>query len=126
MNVQQEWHLLGQQIAETDWLQWVAVSLGVAEVLFAKANKIWLYPAGIVGTLLSIYILFLAGLFAECLLDGYYVLMSLYGWWYWVKKQDLPPVKINRCNLGEQITVKMIKPRCHSLLFRFISHQTHA
>ena len=105
MNVHFDWHLLWQQIAETDWLQWVAVSLGVAEVLFAKANKIWLYPTGLVGTLLSIYILFLAGLFAECLLNGYYVVMSVYGWWYWVKKQHLPPVKITRCNRKDWITV---------------------
>jgi nicotinamide mononucleotide transporter len=64
MNLLHEWHLFWQQVAETDLLQWSAVSLGVAEVLLAKANKIWLYPTGIVATLLSIYILFQAGLFA--------------------------------------------------------------
>lgn len=118
--------MLGQQIAETDWLQWVAVSLGVAEVLFAKANKIWLYPAGIVGTLLSIYILFLAGLFAECLLNGYYVLMSVYGWWYWVKKKDLPPVKITRCNRGEWITVIGITAGSFALLTLLLRYYTHS
>lgn len=108
MNWQNEGHLLWQQLTETDWLQWVAVALGVAEVLFAKANKIWLYPAGIAGTLLSIYILFLAGLFAECLLNGYYVIMSVYGWWYWVKKKHLPPVKISYCDRRDWITVLLI------------------
>jgi nicotinamide mononucleotide transporter len=90
-----EWaNLFWQQIKETDAIQWIAVLLGVAEVLLAKANKIWLYPAGIAGILLSAFILFESGLYAECLLNGYYLVMSAYGWWYWIKKKDQPPVKI--------------------------------
>ena len=97
-----EWaNLLWQQIKETDAIQWTAVLLGVAEVLLAKANKIWLYPAGIAGTLLSAWILFDSGLFAECLLNGYYVVMSVYGWWYWVKKKNQPPVKISYSTRGD-------------------------
>src|SRR5258708_18613464 len=101
MDIQSIGHLFWQQVAETDLLQWVAVGLGVAEVLFARANKIWLYPTGIAGTLLSIYILWVAGLFAESLLNGYYVVMSIYGWWYWVKKKHLPPVKITLSDRGD-------------------------
>lgn len=101
MNVQEWGNLFCKQIAETDWLQWTAVILGVAEVLYAKANKIWLYPAGIAGTVLSIYILLVAGLYAEGLLNVYYVVMSAYGWWYWIKKKNLPPVKISYCNKKE-------------------------
>jgi nicotinamide mononucleotide transporter len=90
-----EWaNLLWQQIKETGTIQWIAVLLGVTEVLLAKANRIWLYPAGIAGTLLSAYILFHAGLYAESLLNGYYVVMSTYGWWYWIKKKNKAPVKI--------------------------------
>jgi nicotinamide mononucleotide transporter len=102
----QEWmNLLWQQIKQTDSLQWVAVLLGVAEVLLARANKIWLYPAGITGTGLSVFILFEAGLYAECLLNGYYIIMSIYGWWYWIKKKNNPPVTISSCNKREWITV---------------------
>ena len=101
MDIQSIGHLFWQQVAETDWLQWVAVGMGVAEVLFARANKIWLYPTGIAGTLLSIYILWVAGLFAESLLNGYYVVMSIYGWWYWVKKKHLPSVRITLSDRGD-------------------------
>ncbi len=93
MNLREGWDVFAQQLGQTDSLQWTAVILGVAEVLYAKANKIWLYPTGIAATLLSIYILWKAGLFAECLLNVYYVVMSVYGWWYWMKKKDAPPVK---------------------------------
>ncbi|MDR3715013.1 MAG: nicotinamide riboside transporter PnuC [Puia sp.] len=105
MSLQEWWHLFAGQISQTDGLQWVAVSLGVAEVLLARTNRIALYPAGIAGTLLSIYILYSAGLFAECLLNGYYVVMSIYGWWYWIRKRNEPPVKASYCTAQEWTVV---------------------
>jgi nicotinamide mononucleotide transporter len=108
MTIHDWWYLMLKQAAEIDWLQAIAVALGVAEVLYAKANKIWLYPTGIAGTLLSIYILLMAGLYAESLLNGYYVIMSIYGWWYWIKKKNLPPVKITYCNRKDWIIVSGI------------------
>ncbi|TDW95966.1 nicotinamide riboside transporter PnuC [Dinghuibacter silviterrae] len=97
-----EWaSLLVQQVAETDWLQWVAVAAGVAEVLYARAGKIWLYPTGILGTVLTIYILWCSGLYAECWLNGYYFVMSVYGWWHWARKKNTPPVKASYCNAAE-------------------------
>lgn len=108
MNIQQWTHLLWQQIKETDFLQWTAVLLSVLEVLFAQANLIWLYPTGIAAIILSVYILFKAGLYAECLLNGYYLVMSVYGWWYWVKKKNKPAVKITKCNPQEWMIVTVI------------------
>lgn len=108
MNLLDWWNLFWQQIKETDWLQWLAVILGVTEVLLAKANKIWLYPAGIASTLLSVYILLLAGLYAESLLNVYYVVMSIYGWWYWIKKKNAPPVSVSYCNRKDWVTVLAI------------------
>ncbi|HTB99243.1 MAG TPA: nicotinamide riboside transporter PnuC [Ferruginibacter sp.] len=101
MILQYWWSLLVQQIQETSWIVWVSVVFSVAEVLFAKANKIWLYPTGIIGTLLGMYVLFVVGLYAECLLSGYYIVMSVYGWWYWIKKKNLPPVEITYCTREE-------------------------
>ncbi|MCW3118486.1 MAG: nicotinamide mononucleotide transporter, partial [Chitinophagaceae bacterium] len=105
MNLVEWWNLLWQQIKDTDGLQWTAVILGIAEVLLARSNKIWLYPAGIAGTGLSVYILLVAGLYAESLLNGYYIVMSIYGWWYWIKKKNRPQVTISYCSRKDWITV---------------------
>lgn len=104
----EQWQLFLKEIIQTDWLQWLAVGLGVAEVLFAKANKIWLYPAGIASILLSAYILFQSGLYAECLLNGYYLLMSVYGWWYWIKRKNKASVKITRSSYADWTVVLII------------------
>ncbi|MFC0775970.1 nicotinamide riboside transporter PnuC [Terrimonas alba] len=119
-----EWQLLLQQISQTDWIQWTAVILGVAEVLFAKANKIWLYPSGIASILLSVYILFLAGLYAECLLHGYYLVMSIYGWWYWKKKKGQPSLAITSCSYKDWKVVFTIIIAGFIVLFSLLKYFT--
>jgi nicotinamide mononucleotide transporter len=101
-------HLFLQQVAQTSWIEWLAVGFSVAEVLLARANKVALYPAGIIATLLSVYLFIISGLYAESLLNGYYIVMSIYGWWYWVKKKDKPPVPITFTNKKEWQTVAAI------------------
>jgi nicotinamide mononucleotide transporter len=105
----QHWiELFTEQVKATSWLEWAAVILGVAEVLLARANKVWLYPTGIAATLISIYLLLNAMLYAECLLSLYYVVMSVYGWYHWIKKRHLPAVKVSFANKREWIITLLI------------------
>ncbi|WP_460562445.1 nicotinamide riboside transporter PnuC [Ferruginibacter profundus] len=117
-------NLFWQQIKETDGWQWCAVITGVAEVLLAKANKVWLYPAGIISTVLTAYILFDGKLYAESLLNVYYVVMSIYGWWYWVKKNDKPVVKISYCNRQDWLIVALITAISFTLLAFVLKYHT--
>jgi nicotinamide mononucleotide transporter len=112
-----EWlELILQQIKDTELIAWIAVVLGIVQVLLAKANKIGLYPAGIGSTLLSVYILLRAGLYAESLLNAYYVVMSIYGWWYWFKKKNRPAVTISYCNRKDWLIVSLITIGSFTLL----------
>lgn len=91
----ENWYdLVADQASGIALVQWVILLLGVAEVLLAKVNNIWLYPTGIAATVLSVIVLFEAQLFAESLLNLYYVVMSIYGWWFWLGKKESLPVKI--------------------------------
>lgn len=89
MNFQDWFKLFQEQIAHTSFIEWLAVAFGVAEVLLAKKNSIWLYPTGIISILLSMFLLLNVKLYAETLLSIYYLVMSVYGWIIWKKrKQD--------------------------------------
>jgi len=101
-------NLFMEQIKETSWLQWIAVITGVAEVLLARINNVWLYPAGIISTVLSIILLFEAQLYADSLLNVYYVIMSVYGWYHWIKKRNQPSVKITYANKTEWLITLLI------------------
>ncbi|MES2429068.1 MAG: nicotinamide riboside transporter PnuC [Bacteroidota bacterium] len=108
INLHQWLQLFIDQVNQTSLWEWIAVLLGVAEVLLAKVNNIWLYPTGIVGTVTGIYILMLAGLYAESALSIYYIVMSVYGWIHWIKKRNAPPVKITWATRREWIITVLI------------------
>jgi nicotinamide mononucleotide transporter len=124
MNIQAGLHLLAEQLKETGWLQWLGLLLGVVEVLLARANKIALYPTGIASCAVSIYLLLQAGLYGECLLTFYYIVMSVYGWWYWVKKKHLPPVKISYSSRNEWLIVTAIVVIGYLLLYVILKYFT--
>jgi nicotinamide mononucleotide transporter len=115
---------LWQQLSEVGWLQWLALLLGVSEVLLARANKIALYPAGIAASAISMYILWVAGLYGESVLNLYYVVMSIYGWWFWHTKRDQPPVKITKTNAREWWVVAGIVGVGYALLYLVLSRFT--
>ena len=102
------WHLFIEQMHETTFWEWAAVIFSIAEVLLAKVNNIWLYPTGIAGTVIGIYILLTVGLYAESALNVYYLVMSIYGWAYWIKKRGEPPVKISWATRQEWIVTLLI------------------
>lgn len=101
-------HLLMQQLQQTTLLEWLAVSLAVTEVLLARINNVWLYPTGIVGTTIGIYVLLMAGLYAESILNVYYVVMSVYGWIFWLTKRGKSTVKITWTTNKEWVIVGLI------------------
>ena len=97
-----------EQIKDTALLQWIAVTFGVTEVLLAKKNNVLLYPAGIISSALSIFLLFEALLYAEAILSTYYVIMSLYGWFNWIKRKNEAPVKITHSSRKDGIITTII------------------
>jgi len=96
---------IGVQIKETSVLEWIAILAGITEVFLAKANKVLLYPAGIISTSIFIYILQRAGLFAEAGLNLYYLVMSIYGWYIWHRRSNEAPLAISRTNASQWLIV---------------------
>lgn len=58
---------------------------GILSVYFSIKKNIWVYPTGIVSTLIYVYILFNFGLLGDCMINVYYTAMSVYGWILWAK-----------------------------------------
>lgn len=91
-----DWYFtFNQQIAQTTMIEWLAVGFGVLEVFLAKKNNIWLYPIGIIAILLSMYLLVNVRLYAETLLNIYYLVMSIYGWMAWQKQGSIKMVEVS-------------------------------
>lgn len=74
-----------------------AVIFSVVQVVLAAKNKVSNYLFGIVGVLLSIYLLYYSQLYAESVLYLYYLVMSIYGYaqWRWGKQHQPQPISYN-------------------------------
>lgn len=86
--------LLLEQVRSTSLLEWIAVTFGVSEVLLAKRNKVWLYPTGIISICCGAIVLIQAKLYAETILNAYYLGMSIYGWIKWKSRNQFGTPKI--------------------------------
>ncbi|MCK5443164.1 MAG: nicotinamide mononucleotide transporter [Maribacter sp.] len=69
-------------------LEIVAVIFGLLSVWFSKQNNILVYPTGMISTSIYVYLLFRWGLIGDMLINGYYFIMSVYGWYIWTRKVD--------------------------------------
>ena len=67
------------------WLEFLAASFGILSVFFSIRKNIWVYPTGIISTVIYVYILFVFGLLGDCMINVYYSVMSIYGWILWSK-----------------------------------------
>ncbi|MFY1045887.1 nicotinamide riboside transporter PnuC [Chryseobacterium sp. GP-SGM7] len=65
-----------------------ATVFGILSVYFSIVKNIWVYPTGIISTLIYVYILFNFGLLGDCMINVYYTIMSIYGWILWHKNSE--------------------------------------
>ncbi|AYZ11462.1 nicotinamide riboside transporter PnuC [Chryseobacterium arthrosphaerae] len=69
-------------------LETAGAVFGTLSVYFSIKKNIWVYPTGIISTLIYVYILFNFGLLGDCLINVYYTVMSVYGWILWAKNSE--------------------------------------
>ena len=72
-----------EQMYQTTWLEAVAVFFGLLSVWYSKQENILVYPTGIVSVLIYIYLTLEYKLYADMGINGYYFVMSVYGWYHW-------------------------------------------
>jgi len=70
------------------FLEFIAVFLGILSVVFAKMNKIAVYPTGMISTGIFVYLLFHFELLGDMIINAYFFFMSIYGWFYWSSKKN--------------------------------------
>lgn len=85
-------------------LEFLVFVFGILSVWFAKKENIWVYPTGLIATVISVYLLYIAGYIGDMIINGYFSIMSIYGWYIWAKggtvEDNLP---ITRTSFNEKI-----------------------
>ena len=84
------------------YLELFAVIMNITSVVYAKQNNILVYPTGLIGTGIFVYILLNFSLLGDTIINAYFFSMSIYGWYFWSRKKDEVFVnQVSTINLNE-------------------------
>jgi nicotinamide mononucleotide transporter len=62
--------------------------LGVVSALYSRVNNILVFPLGIVSTAIFVYLLYDFNLLGDMIINAYYFIMSIFGWYVWTNKKE--------------------------------------
>ncbi len=79
----------------------LGVVFGILSVWFSKKENILVYPTGIISVLIYVYLCYYAGLYADVGINVFYFIMSVYGWYNWVRPFSDKSLAIGSCTKGE-------------------------
>lgn len=95
-----------------NYIEIIAAILGIAGVYLTTKQKIWCWPVGLANVMLSIYVFFVSKLYADVVLQIFYLAMTLYGWYFWAfggeKKYELPVRKIRPKELSVMLVLGFV------------------
>ena len=86
-------------------LEFLAALFGVISVFYAKKENILVFPTGIISTAIYVYLLSQWSLYGDLIINIYYTLMSVYGWYQWHKVigDDKHHIAISRTNAIDKL-----------------------
>ncbi len=85
-------------------LEVIAFVFGIASVIYAKRENILVYPTGLLATVITVYLLYKADYLGDMMINFYYSVMSVYGWYNWSRKRNnVYVVPISRTNNKEKL-----------------------
>ncbi|GAB1418041.1 nicotinamide riboside transporter PnuC [Bacteroidales bacterium] len=75
-------------LRHTTWIEAIAVFFGLLSVWYSARINILVYPTGIVNVTIFVYICLRAGLYADMAINVVYFVMSVYGWYNWLRPRE--------------------------------------
>lgn len=108
------------------FLQVIGTAFGVVQVLLARKNNINNYLFGISSILISMWVLYRSQLYGDILLNLYYFVMSVYGWFYWKFGKEKKETPISYSNKQEHIKAMCIVVGCFLIMVYWLRFHTNS
>ena len=82
------------------WVEITGSVLGLVGVWLEAKQNIWCWPVGLLNVIISMWVFFFSKLYADVILQVFYLVITIYGWYFWVfggqKKYEVPIRKLFR------------------------------
>ncbi|SUZ77629.1 uncharacterized protein METZ01_LOCUS30483 [marine metagenome] len=83
-------------------LEITGVVFGLLSVWFSKNNNILVFPTGMISTSIFVYLLYKWILLGDMMINAYYFIVSIYGWYVWTRKENNVSTPISTLNYKEK------------------------
>jgi nicotinamide mononucleotide transporter len=109
------------------YLEFSGAVLGLIYISLSVRQKILTWPFGIATSVLYAFVFYASRFYAGMGLQIYYVAMSVYGWYFWLRgkravdSKELPVSKINAGQMGWSILIFLIS---FISIYFFLSYKT--
>jgi nicotinamide mononucleotide transporter len=84
-------------------LETIAFVFGILSVWYAKKEHIAVYPTGLIATTITVYLLYNAHYLGDMIINLYFSIMSIYGWYNWKKQNNNNNLRITQATPKEQL-----------------------
>ena len=111
---------------EFNWsiIELIAVIFSIIYVILAAKENIWCWSAAIISVSLYIYICFINHLYAETILQCFYLIVAFYGYYNWSNQQKR--LHVNEWNISKHIISIIIGTTIAFLLGFYLTIYTNA
>jgi len=85
-----------------NYVELLGAILGVIYVFFSIRQNILTWPVGLLTSILYVWVFFVSKLYADMGLQMYYVVISIYGWYEWLRgnqSNHSEPIKVSRLSM---------------------------
>ena len=69
----------------SNWIEVFGAITGIIYVFLEIRQNIWLWPVGVLTSAVYIIVFFTSKFYADMSLQGYYLVISFLGWYWWLK-----------------------------------------
>ncbi|GGB85587.1 nicotinamide mononucleotide transporter [Flavobacterium suaedae] len=90
---------------------------GALSVVFSARNSIFVYPTGIISTIIYTYMFYQWNLYGDMIINVYYFIMSVYGWLLWSRKGNDNTALLKIEKMTTKDTIKCIQIFVLSVIF---------
>ncbi|MGO1752635.1 MAG: nicotinamide riboside transporter PnuC, partial [Psychroflexus sp.] len=118
--------MFGEILTPINIMQTLGTGFGVMQVILSRQNNINNYLFGILAILLSTIVLYRSKLYGDILLNMYYLVMSVYGYFYWKYGKAKAERPISIANLTEQFYAISIVLACFGLMYLWLAFYTNS
>ena len=94
-----------------NYIELLGAILGIAYIFFSIRQSILTWPVGLLTSILYVWVFFVSKLYADMGLQMYYVVVSIYGWYEWLRgnqSNHSEPLKVSRLSFKLGVALSIV------------------